>query len=249
MDFNYFDQLDGGYPWWMEARTFVDDEGFNVQPQPHQPQLEEFPTYSTTIHSDEFSYSGVGQEANYLEFEVPIVRQPTASWSENVATYVAAQAQYDEAPAPSSMSAVAHVNNSGASTNHSRSNQPSAITSSSSNKRKLEEHVGCFSIYSDPKENRRKRQAFDQETRKKVAMIRKVGSCSRCKARRVKVSFGPDFVLTSLLIPSSAISQVPALHAGRQQIASASRNTFAFVKHCWSSALVRRVLVDTLSNI
>jgi hypothetical protein len=244
MAFNPPDQLNWEYPWWMEIRTFVQDEGFNVQPQPqpHQPQLVEILTYNTTVHADELSYYRVDQEGLDLEFKGPVRRPPTASWSENVATYVTAQ--YDEAPAPSSTTALVRVNHSRSSTTHA-----SAPIFNRGNKRRLEDHVGCFSIHDNSEGTSRKRRAFDPDARKKVAVIRKVGSCSRCKARRVKVSFGLDFALKLHLTISSATSRAHAWHAGKQRRASVSRNTFAYVKRCWTSALARRVLVDALPII
>ncbi|KAE9375236.1 hypothetical protein N431DRAFT_196566 [Stipitochalara longipes BDJ] len=76
--------------------------------------------------------------------------------------------------------------------NNSNSNYASLTPSRNRNKRKLEDHVGCFSVRSNAEGNRRKRQAFDPATRKDVALMRKVKPCSRCKARRVKCQFpGP----------------------------------------------------------
>lgn len=185
----------------MDTGNFITDEGFNVPTmlQPYRPQPEEFPTYNATVHSNVFSTSAIDQEGLDTEFEYPPEEQPTASWSENVATYVATT--YGEAPAWSSITALVRVSHnnstnnvafttasSSGSRNHPKTNCATPSSKGSGNKRKLEDYVGCFSILIHPEDNKRKRRAFGPEERKDVAIKRKVKACSRCKGRKVKVS-------------------------------------------------------------
>ncbi len=95
-------------------------------------------------------------------------------------------AQYDQSPAWSNTATTVTGNSNRAS---NLTNQAVASsTGSRGNNQTLEDHIGVFYIRSNPEENRRRRRAFDPETRRNVAMLRKVGSCSRCKERRIRVS-------------------------------------------------------------
>jgi hypothetical protein len=123
-------------------------------------------------------------------------------------TYVASQ--YDDAPAWSDTShttAVVGFNDNDSTMNYasqltnrsgsgaSNANQASSRPNRPNNKRKLEDHIGCFSVHNNTEGSRRKRRAFDPATRKEVALMRKIKPCSRCKARRVKVSPSQDLEL------------------------------------------------------
>jgi hypothetical protein len=123
-------------------------------------------------------------------------------------TYVASQ--YDDAPAWSDTShttAVVSFNDNDSTRNYasqltnrsgcsaSNANQASSKPNRTKNKRKLEDHMGCFPVRSNTEGSRRKRRAFDPATRKEVALMRKIKPCSRCKARRVKVSPSQDLEL------------------------------------------------------
>jgi hypothetical protein len=210
-----------------DVGTLVQDEGLNAppQPQPHQPRLEEIFTYNTTVDPNALPCLPVEPGSQRWDLEVPSEQQPPPPPG-NFASYIAAQ--YDEAPAWSNTTAIATVNSNDSSTNH----VSASSSSSNGNKRKLEDHVGVFSIRSNPEENRRKRKAFDPDTRKAVAVVRKVGSCSRCKARRIKVSDVPDLMLPSDLIMSSATFQAHAWRVGRRQRVSVSQSISASARHC-----------------
>jgi hypothetical protein len=147
--------------------------------------MEEILTYNTTVNPNALPYLTVDQGIQRWDLEAPSERQPPPPPG-NFESYVAAQ--YDEAPAWSNTTAVATVNSNDSSASHISASS----SSSSGNKRKLEDHVGVFSIRSNSEENRRKRKAFDPDTRKEVAVVRRVGSCSWCKARKIKVSALPD---------------------------------------------------------
>jgi hypothetical protein len=187
MDRFVLEQAFLGRPWSMGAGPFVDDEGFYFQPQPHQPQPEALLTYNTTIHSNALSFSDVSQGGHRSGLGFAIERQSSTSGSEDLATYDTVQ--YGEALVSSSMIAVLPVNNNRPSVDKP---QVSARRSSINNKRKFEDHVGRFSIRGGAEEYKRKRQAYDQETREEVALMRIVGPCSRCQAKKVKVRCFPN---------------------------------------------------------
>jgi hypothetical protein len=243
MDYFVLEQMLLERPLWMEFDPFVDDEGFysQPQPQPHDAPLEDLLTYDTTTHSNAPLPSNVGEGALGCDLNFLSERQSEALGSTDFATLVAAQ--YDEAPTYSSMTAALRVNNNRSSTNNSSA---SPSRSSNSNKRKLEDHVGCFSIHSASEENRRKRQAFDPETRKDVALIRIVKPCLRCKIRKVKASVPPNFSCALHLMIFSANSLARVRHAGRPQRAPHSQSTFATGSPLWNSAMARRAVVETL---
>ncbi|PMD15544.1 hypothetical protein NA56DRAFT_753817 [Hyaloscypha hepaticicola] len=192
MDFNQIDGFDfWGHMALMEDGTFMYDEGLNAppQPQPHQPQLEESFSYNTTVDSNVLQCQNANQGDQRWSLEVPGENQPLPppppGNSENYGT-----TQYDQSPAWSNTSSTVNGDSNHASnlTNHAIVSS----TGSRGNNHTLEDHIGIFSIRSNPEENRRRRRAFDPETRRKVAMLRKVGSCSRCKARRIRCNFpGP----------------------------------------------------------
>jgi hypothetical protein len=163
------------------------DEGLNAlpQPQPHQPQLEESFSYNTTVDSNVLQYQNSNQGDQVWSLEVPGEDQtlplPLLGSSANYGN-----AQFDQAPAWSNTAATLSEHS-----NHTSNLTSHAITSSTGsrgNNHTLEDHIGVFSIRSNQEENRRRRRAFDPEARRRVAMLRKVGSCSRCKARRIRVS-------------------------------------------------------------
>jgi hypothetical protein len=171
----------------MDDGTFMYDEGLNAppQPHPHQPQLEESFSYNTTVDSNALQYQDANQGDQRWSLEVPVENQPLPPPPPgNSVDY--GTAQYDQSPAWSNTATTVNGDSNRATnlTNHA----VASSTGSRGNNQTLEDHIGVFSIRSNLEENRRRRRAFDPETRRKVAMLRKVGSCSRCKARRIRVS-------------------------------------------------------------
>jgi len=163
------------------------DEGLDAlpQPQPHQPQLEEGFSYNTTVDSNVLQYQNFSQGDQVWSLEIPGEDQPLPPPPlGSAANY--GSAQFDQAPAWSNTAATLSGNSNHAS--NLTSNPILFSTASRGNNHAIEDHIGVFSIRSNQEENRRRRRAFDPETRRKVAMLRKVGSCSRCKARRIGVS-------------------------------------------------------------
>jgi hypothetical protein len=78
-----------------------------------------------------------------------------------------------------------------------QSNSPESADSPSSNssrnlqKRKLEDMMQTFSAVPDNSDNQaseKRRKNYDPKTRKKVALIRKIGPCKRCGVHRIAVS-------------------------------------------------------------
>jgi hypothetical protein len=186
MDLTPIDQLDLELLLLLDLSPFSQDAGFSApppQPQAGQLQPEEFPTYDATVYSNELLLQNVGPDYLMWGLDRSSERQLTVLEPRDMAPILSDQRfQFDEAPARSSITTMLLANNT------RQSITGASASSLSRNKRKLEEHVGCFSIYNNPAETRRKRQAFDPSRRKEVALMRKVKPCSRCKARRIKVS-------------------------------------------------------------
>jgi hypothetical protein len=198
MDFNQIEGFDfWGHMALMEDRTFMYDEGLNVptQPQPHQSQLEESFSYNTTVDSHALQHQTANQADERWGLGVRGENQPLPQPGSSV-NY--GTAQYGQAPAWSNTAATVSEDSNHAS--NLTSHAVASSTGSRGNNHTLEDHIGVFSIRSNPEENRRRRRSFDPEMRRKVAMLRKVGSCSRCKARRIRVS-----VPTKVMVPSHLI--------------------------------------------
>ena len=201
LDLTPFNQLDWEVLLRMDLASFSPVAGFNVpQPRtlPDQNPFVEFFSYNTTFHQNVLAQPMSSSDDLRWDSTTITKRQTPLPQLGNFATYVAAQ--YDEAPAWSTTTALVDLNDNNSAANNasqitnrsgsnaSSTNQTSPTSSRTRNKRKLEDHIGCFSVRGNGEGSRRKRQAFDPATRKDVALMRKVKPCSRCKARRVKVS-------------------------------------------------------------
>jgi len=209
------DQLDWELMLRMDLAAFSPVAGFNIaqpRPLPDQNPFVGFLSYNTTFHQNVLANPNSGPDnLRWDSATVPVPeRQPTFQQPDNFETYVAAQ--QDDGPAWSDSSALVGLNESNSTLNHASEltirsgnknsyvNQASSARSRAKEKRKLEDHMGCFSVRSNAEGSRRKRQAFDPAKRKDVALMRKVKPCSRCKARRVKVSLGQSLLLPSHLL-------------------------------------------------
>lgn len=194
------------WEWWMGVGPFMDNEGFIFQPQPYQPQPEALLMYNATTHSNALTFADLGQGGLRCNLGLISEGQFSSPGCANLTPYDVVQ--YGEAPACSAMTAVLRVNN-----NPSSTYNPQVLPSTSStknNKRKFKDHVGCFSIRKDAAEHKRKRQAFDPKTRQEVALMRRLGPCTRCSIKKVKVSDLPRIEQAMHLMIASANFQAHA---------------------------------------
>jgi hypothetical protein len=195
MDFTPFDDLDSEILWLLDLSAFS-HEGFNATPpqlQPDQPQPEEIPTHDTTLYSNGLSFRTVDSESLRWNPENFSEGLPPNSVPRGSDSFFSVQTlQFDETPTSSSVTTMVCVNNT-----RSSKLDVSAPLKRLDKKRKLSDHTGCFPIRENPAENKRTRRAFDPVRRKKIAMLREVGACSRCKARRVEVRLIIPFMNTT----------------------------------------------------